>query len=369
MDNKSSYVLYVPSRSSSTFVCTNNVVFGTKCPRAKDTPDFIDDGEIAFDFPIEANDSEINSANVNAIMDQSDTHYILQMTDHSVKSVNKSRFISTFIRAENNTYTAKGAQFMNRLLQLDELSSFKPSSFFDGESVHYTDSAKFVDPKDYADAMSRPDAKQWQEAFDKEMNGLAQRKVFNIVDRPPDRNPLGTTMVWKYKIDNVNHTVTRKCRLCLRGDWQKEGVDFFKDKTFSAVLNSRENRILYALAAANNWHMFSSDITQAFTYGELDVPLYCYPPVGFNCPKGKVFGLNYCLYGAKQAPARFMAVLTAFMIAEGFRAANDAQTVWIKIEGNSVLINAIFVDDVHHCTNDPAMYQAFRKKFEKNSEI
>ena len=74
MDNKSSCVLYVPSRSSSTFVCTNNVVFGNKC--AKDTPDVIDDGEIALDFPLEANDSEINSASVSAIMDQSDTHYI-----------------------------------------------------------------------------------------------------------------------------------------------------------------------------------------------------------------------------------------------------------------------------------------------------
>ena len=49
--------------------------------------------------------------------------------------------------------------------------------------------------------------------------------------------------------------------------------DFFKHKTFSAVPNSRENRALYSLAAAKNWHMFSSDITQAFTYGKLDVPL------------------------------------------------------------------------------------------------
>ena len=369
MDNKSSYVLYVPSRSSSTFVCTNNVVFGNKCPRAKDTPDVIDDGEIALDFPLEANDSEINSASVNVIMDQNDTHYILQMTDSSVKSVNKSRFISTFIRTENNNWTMKGAQIMNHVLQLDELSPLKPSSFFDAESVHFTDSSKYVDPKDYADAMSRSDSKQWQEAFDKEMNGLAQRNVFKVVDRPTDRNPLGTTMVWKYKIDNVNNTITRKCRLCLRGDWQKEGVDFFKDKTFSAVLNSRENRILYALAAANNWYMFSSDITQAFTYGELDVSLFCYPPAGYSCPTGKVLELNKCLYGAKQAPARFKAVLTAFMIAEGFRAVNDAQTVWIKTERNSVLINAIFVDDVHHCTNDLVMYRAFRKKFEKKFDL
>ena len=105
----------------------------------------------------------------------------------------------------------------------------------------------------------------WQEAFDKEMKGLVARNVFTVVGRPVDRNPLGTTMIYKYKIDSVKNTVTHKCRLCLRGYWQKEGVDFFKHKTFSAVLNSRENHVLYSLVAANNWHMFSSDITQAFT--------------------------------------------------------------------------------------------------------
>jgi hypothetical protein len=201
------------------------------------------------------------------------------------------------------------------------------------------------------------------------MNGLKKRNVFSVVDRPADRNPLGTTMVYKYKIDHVKNTVTRKCRLCLRGDWQKEGVDFFKYKTYSAVLNCRENRALYSLAAANHWHMFSSDITQAFTYGKLDVPLFCHPPPGFECPPGTVLGLNYCLYGAKQAPACFKGVSVEFMLSEGFTAVNDSQTVWIKQQDNSILICAWFVDDVHHCTNDLAMYRAFRKRFEKRFDL
>jgi hypothetical protein len=201
------------------------------------------------------------------------------------------------------------------------------------------------------------------------MSGLVQRKVFTVVERPVDRNPLGTTMVYKYKIDRVKNTVTRKCRLCLRGDWQKEGIDFFKYKTFSAVLNCRENRTLYSLAAANKWHMFSSDITQAFTYGKLDVPLFCHPPPGFECPEGTVLGLNYCLYGAKQAPAGFKSVITDFHLGEGFKAVNDAQTVWVKRHNNSILINAIFVDDVLHCTNDMALYRTFRKRFEKRFEL
>ena len=128
-----------------------------------------------------------------------------------------------------------------------EVNAFSSESFFNAETVHFTETAKYVDPTSYADAMSRSDAKLWQEA--EEMKGLVARNVFTVVDRPVDRNPLGTTMIYKYKIDRVKNTVTRKCRLCLHGDWQKEGVDFFKHKTFSAVLNSRENRALYSLAA------------------------------------------------------------------------------------------------------------------------
>ena len=95
------------------------------------------------------------------------------------------------------------------------------------------------------------------------MSGLVQRKVFTVVERQVDRNPLGTTMVYKYKRDQVKNTFTRKCPLCLRGDGQKEGIDFFMYKTFSAVLNCRETRTLYYLAAANKWHMFSSDVTHS----------------------------------------------------------------------------------------------------------
>ncbi len=88
--------------------------------------------------------------------------------------------------------------------------------------------------------MSRPDAQLRKEAFDKETNGLKKQNVLSVVDRIADRNPLGTTTVYKYKIDHVKNTVTRKCRLRLQEVWHKEGVDFFKYKTYSAVLKCRE---------------------------------------------------------------------------------------------------------------------------------
>ena len=96
---------------------------------------------------------------------------------------------------------------------LQEVHVFASDSFFDATTVNFTETAKYVDPTSYADAMSRSDAKLWQEAFDKEMKGLVSRNVFTVMDRPADRNPLGTTMIYKYKIDRVKNTVTRKCRL------------------------------------------------------------------------------------------------------------------------------------------------------------
>ena len=74
MDNRSSYVLYMPNRSRPTFVSSNNVVFGNKFPLAKDAPNVIDDGEVALDFPPEADVSDITASSVDSILHQTDTH-------------------------------------------------------------------------------------------------------------------------------------------------------------------------------------------------------------------------------------------------------------------------------------------------------
>jgi hypothetical protein len=112
--------------------------------------------------------------------------------------------------------------------------------------------------------------------------------------------PLPTTMVYKYKYSKDNNVTVRKCRLCVRGDLQSEGIEYFKFKTFSDSFNSPESRVLCALAASTGWSVHQTDITQAFTYGELDpgVEIYCYipdrsPPVSSN----KVLKLERSVYG------------------------------------------------------------------------
>jgi len=148
MDNRSSYVLYMPDRSRPTFVTSNNVVFGHKCPMAKDAPNVIDNEEVALDFPPEANISEITTSSIDFILDQTDTHYILQMSDTSVKSMAKPLFVSSssFVRAQNSLWTQKNADIMNQILFLDEIHLLSSGSFFNAQAVHFTSTTKYVDP-------------------------------------------------------------------------------------------------------------------------------------------------------------------------------------------------------------------------------
>jgi hypothetical protein len=104
MDNRSSYVLYVPVRPHPTFVSRNDVTFGNKCPMAKVASDLIDNGYTVLDFPPEANASNISSLNVDAIMDQTETHYVLRMTDESIKSMAKPVVEAAFLRAQHDSW-------------------------------------------------------------------------------------------------------------------------------------------------------------------------------------------------------------------------------------------------------------------------
>ncbi len=99
MDNRSSYVLYVPGRPQPTFVSTNDVVFGNKYPMAKDSPTVIDNDEVALDFPSAAHVSEISSSRVDYILDQTVTHYILRMDNDSFRlfQINEQVCIRIFL--------------------------------------------------------------------------------------------------------------------------------------------------------------------------------------------------------------------------------------------------------------------------------
>ena len=78
------------------------------------------------------------------------------MTSDSVMSMAKPVFEASFVSAHNGSWSQKTANIMNqlRVFFLQEVNAFASDCFFNPESVHFTDAAKYVDPTSNADAMS-----------------------------------------------------------------------------------------------------------------------------------------------------------------------------------------------------------------------
>ena len=155
------------------------------------------------------------------------------------------------------------------------------------------------------------------------------------------------------------------------GHRQILGKDYFVNKNYCSVLSSRDNRILLALAAAEKWQVYQTDIVQAFLHGVLDdVDIYIQPPTRYPCPFGCVLKLLKAIYGLHQAPVKFKQEVIAWFKEHGYLAANDAETIWIKrtkTKGNqkeSVLIHALYADDFLHFTDDTALYLSFQEELD-----
>jgi hypothetical protein len=85
------------------------------------------------------------------------------MSNDLVKSRPKPLFISSFVRAQNASWTQTNAYIMNQIFFLEDIHLFSSDLFFDAQAVHFTSTTKYVDPISTWDTMSRPDAKDWRE--------------------------------------------------------------------------------------------------------------------------------------------------------------------------------------------------------------
>ena len=67
--------------------------------------------------------------------------------------------------------------------------------------------------------------------------------------------------------------------MCVRGDQQREGIDFNTSDLYSPVLKATEARLLAAIAAEHGCRILKSDTRQAFLYGDMGKHLvYIRPP-------------------------------------------------------------------------------------------
>ncbi len=112
---------------------------------------------------------------------------------------------------------------------------------------------------------------------------------------------------------------------------------------------------MLALAAAEGYTVFQTDVVQAFLHGELDdVDIYINPPARYPCPGGMLSKLLKAIYGLIQAPVKFKQEVIDWFKGNGHLAANDAQTIWIKRDKVAVIIHLymlmiFFISQIIRC--------------------
>ena len=73
----------------------------------------------------------------------------------------------------------------------------------------------------------------WVEALHEELNQFSRNEVWFLLPKPKYVNVIGTTWIFKNKMDENGVIVRNKVRLIAQGFKQIEGIDF--DETFALV--------------------------------------------------------------------------------------------------------------------------------------
>ena len=163
-----------------------------------------------------------------------------------------------------------------------------------GTWIHTAD-AQRREPQSVAKAMSSNEREMWSEAMEREMKSIQSNNVWELVELPQGKKPIGCKWVYKIKTGADGEVKRYKARLVAKGFSQQYGLDY--DETFSLVARFESLRLLLALAVQDGLTVHQMDVTTAFLNGTLEEEVYMDQPEGY-IEKGKeklVCRLNHSL--------------------------------------------------------------------------
>ena len=133
----------------------------------------------------------------------------------------------------------------------------------------------------YTKAMQQPDAQQFVEAMDNEIDDHQSRGHWDIVRRstiPPGMKTIQS--IWSFKRKRCpDGTLNKhKAQLCAHGGMQQWGVSYWE--TYSPVVNMLTICLLLALCNIHGLESKSIDFILAFPQADLDVDIWMELPTG-----------------------------------------------------------------------------------------
>nr|GEU94793.1 hypothetical protein [Tanacetum cinerariifolium] len=166
-----------------------------------------------------------------------------------------------------------------------------------------------MEPKTYKEALTQS---CWIKAMQEELNEFERLELWELVPRP----------------DKVM------------------GIDF--EESFASVARLDAIQIFLAYAVHKNMVVYQMDVKITFLNGNLREEVYVTQPDGFvdQDNPNHVYKLKKALYGLKQAPHAWYDMLSSFLLSRDFSKGSVDPTLFIRRNGNDLLMVQIYVDDI-----------------------
>lgn len=179
-----------------------------------------------------------------------------------------------------------------------------------------------------------------------EITSIEENNNWELVDLPEGAKVIGVKWIFKTKLNEIGEIDKFKAKLVAKGYHQKHGVDFHK--VFAPVARWDTIRLILAIAAKRAWEVFQLDVKSAFLHGELKEDVFVEQPKGFEVPNesNKIYKLKKALYGLKQVPRAWYSRIEGYFVREGFGKCYCVHTLFVKKDGESILIVSLYVDDL-----------------------
>ena len=196
---------------------------------------------------------------------------------------------------------------------------------------------------------------QFQEAWNKEIIGMQQRGVWEVVPITRECMPLvGSKTIFDIKRTEAGDVDKFKVRLVAQGFSQVDGLNFDSSDIYSPVVTLVVVRMLLSIFAAIPDVTFHHlDISQAYLWATLDTPVFMRPFSGMQLPEGHCLKLLRALYGLRgSSTAWYRTFVRALIAAPLFYIQSQFdQCVFYRSDGLIFLIILLFVDDMLIFTN------------------
>ena len=263
---------------------------------------------------------------------------------------NSERFIDqvflSSLQDSSQSYTESQLAY-----QADILTDLKTGEINCTDPRAYAAKSRLHDPDTptYHEALTGVHAHKYEEAMKIEIRQLIKQSAW----RPILRSKVPTTSdgkrrsilrgTWAFKLKRLpdGSPSKFKARYCVRGDLQREGIDYFE--TYAPVVQWSTVRLLLTMILTNRWTTKQVDYTNAFAQADLKEEVYIEQPKGF-ARKDKldmVLKLIKSLYGLKQAPKTFFEKLKAGLLERGFIQSEMDKCLFMKRD----MICVVYVDD------------------------